>query len=137
MESPQPAGDGREPEAVWLTAESLGDEDPALAAHPELPAVFVFDEPLLERVTVSSKRLVFLAEALSDLARRRPVEVHRGDPARVLAGRALAATYAPVPGWRRRARALDLCAVHPWPWLVRPRAGSARSFSAWRKGAGI
>ena len=31
--------------AVWLTAESLGRRDPALANHPELPVVFVFDEP--------------------------------------------------------------------------------------------
>ena len=35
------------PDAVWLTAESLGDDDPALTAHPRLPAVFVFDLPLL------------------------------------------------------------------------------------------
>jgi len=35
---------------VWLTAESLGDADPALAAHADLPAVFVFDEPLLARL---------------------------------------------------------------------------------------
>lgn len=49
-----------EPQAVWLTAESLGDEDPALAARPGLPAVFVFDEPFLRRLRFSAKRLVFL-----------------------------------------------------------------------------
>ena len=37
------------PEAVWITAESLGDDDPALVAHPERPAVFVFDEARLAR----------------------------------------------------------------------------------------
>ena len=41
------------PEVVWLTAESLGSEDPALLAHPELPRVFVFDEPLLTLSTYS------------------------------------------------------------------------------------
>jgi deoxyribodipyrimidine photo-lyase len=121
---------------VWLTAESLGDDDPALAAHPELPAVFVFDAPLLAALRLSGKRLVFLVETLADLAERRPVEVAVGDPVEVLAGRRLAVTAAPVPGFRRRSAALDVVARHPWPWLVRPHRGSVASFSAWRKAAG-
>ena len=44
---------------VWLTAESLGDEDPALAANSDMPAVFVFDETLLARLRLTGKRLVF------------------------------------------------------------------------------
>lgn len=123
------------PEAVWLTAESLGDDDPALAAHPELPAVFVFDLPLLRTLRLSSKRLVFLVDRLAELGAHRTVEVHLGDPVRVLAGRPVAATFAPVPGWRRRARSLHLAEVHPWPWLERPRSGSVASFSAWSKGS--
>lgn len=122
------------PEAVWITAESLGDEDPAMGAHPALPAVFVFDEPLLARLRLESTRLVFLAEALADLAERRPVEVWRGDPVRVLAGRAVATTFAPVPGWRGRAEVLAPVAVYPWPWLVAPHAGSLTSFTAWSRG---
>jgi deoxyribodipyrimidine photo-lyase len=122
-----------DPETVWITAESLGDDDPALAAHPGLPAVFVFDEPLLRRLVLSSKRLVFLAETLADLAGRREVEVHRGTPAAVLAGRRPAVTFAPVPGWRRRAARIGPAAVHPWPWLIRPGPGPVSSFSAWRK----
>lgn len=121
------------PEAVWITAESLGDADPALAAHPDLPAVFVFDEPLLARLMLSAKRLVFLAETLADLSLRRPVEVMRGDPVEVLADRPLAVTFAPVPGWRRRAEAIDPAEIHPWPWLRRPHGGPVSSFTAWRK----
>ncbi len=121
------------PEAVWLTAESLGDDDPALAAWPDLPVVFVFDEPLLRRLRLSSKRLVFLTECLSDLGARRPVELLLGEPGRALAGRPLATTYAPVPGWRRRARKLDLAEVHPWPWLRAPGAGNIASFASWRR----
>lgn len=120
-----------EPEAVWLTAESLGDADPALAAHPGLPAVFVFDEPLLRSLRLSGKRLVFLTETLADLAQRREVEVHRGVVPEVLAGRRLAATWAPVPGFRARSAPLDVVALHPWLWLRRPAGGSARSFTAW------
>lgn|GEM_PF-54126 len=119
------------PEFVWLTAESLGDEDPALLAHPSLPAVFVFDEALLRSLQLSSKRLVFLAERLAELATERQLEVYLGDPIHVLADRRLATTFAPVPGWRRRSQSLDLAVLHPWPWLERPRAGSVASFSAW------
>jgi deoxyribodipyrimidine photo-lyase len=123
------------PEAVWITAESLGDDDPALVAHPSVPVVFVFDEPLLTALRLASTRLVFLAEALADLAQRRSVEVWRGDPVRVLADRAVATTFGPVPGWRRRAESVAPVAVHPWPWLVPPHPGSLTSFTAWARSA--
>ena len=117
------------PEAVWLTAESLGDTDPARAAHPDLPAVFVFDEPLLARLRLSGKRLVHLAETLAELG----AEVRLGDPVAELRGRPLATTWTYVPGWRRRSAALDVVATHPWPWLRRPGSGSLRSWSAWAR----
>jgi len=123
-----------EAEVVWLTAESLGDDDPALAAHPELPVVFVFDEPLLAELRLSSKRHVFLTERLAELAETRAVEVHLGDPATVLAGRALATTFTPVPKARRLRAEVDVVDLHPWPWLVRPSSGPISSFSAWRRG---
>lgn len=121
------------PDTVWLTAESLGDADPALAAHPGLPVVFVFDAPLLARLRLTSKRLVFLAECLADLAERCDLEVHVGDPVAVLDGRAVAVTHAPVPGFRARAARLPVAVVHPWPWLARPHAGRIQSFTAWRE----
>jgi deoxyribodipyrimidine photo-lyase len=119
------------PEAVWLTGESLGDTDPALRAYPDLPAVFVFDEPLLATLRLSGKRLVFLAETLAELG----AEVRLGDPVEELRGRPLAATWAPVPGFPRRAARLDVVARHPWPWLRRPGSGSLQSFSAWARSA--
>ena len=121
------------PEAVWMTAESLSDRDPAAAAHPDLPVVFVFDEPLLRRLQLSANRLVFLAQSVGELSTRREVQLWRGDPVAVLRGRRLAATFAPVPGWKSRAARLEIAALHPWPWLERPRAGSIGSYSAWRK----
>ena len=121
------------PEAVWLTAESLGDRDPAMAAHPDLPVVFVFDEPLLARLRLSAKRLVFLTETLAELAEHRRVEVRLGRVVEELGGRRLAVTHAPVPGFATRAAALDVVSVHPFPWLREPHTGSIRSFSAWRR----
>lgn len=137
---PTPSGPGETPatqaELVWLTAESLGEDDPALVADPDRPAVFCFDEPLLARLRLSGKRLVFLAETLGELAATRPLEVRRGSVTEELAGRSLAATYAPVPGFATRAARLDLSELHPWPWLVRPTEAPLRSFSAWRKAVG-
>jgi deoxyribodipyrimidine photo-lyase len=137
--STERAPDAPAPEAVWLTAESLGDGDPALTAHPSLPVVFVFDAPLLARLQLHPRRLVFLAETLGDLAARRDVEVWRGDVVATLgsgsgraASRPLAATFGPVPGWRRRAALLPVVERHPWPWLRRPDGGKVSSFSAWR-----
>lgn len=141
---PVPGGPTRvdgtgEGQVVWLTAESLGTGDPALAADPDRPGVFVFDEPLLRRLRLSGKRLVFLAETLGELAEVRGLEVRRGDVLTELTGLGgarLATTYAPVPGWARLRARLEVPEVHPWPWLVQPRPASVRSFSAWRPRAG-
>lgn len=122
-----------QPEAVWITAESLSDRDPAGAAHPDLPVVFVFDEPLLRRLRLSVNRVVFLAQSLADLSTRREVQLWRGDPVAVLQGRPLATTFAPVPGWRSRAARLEIVSLHPWPWLQRPGTGSVASYTAWSR----
>ena len=126
------SGHGR-PEAVWLTAESLGLSDPALAAHPDLPAVFVFDRPLLARLGLSAKRLIFLVETLAEIGQERELEIDLGDPVETLAGRPLAATFAPVPGWREKAARLEVVERHPWPWLRRPGPGPISSNGAWRR----
>ncbi|MFU8841579.1 MAG: hypothetical protein ACNA8R_12805 [Nitriliruptoraceae bacterium] len=93
----------------------------------------MFDAPLLQRLQLSAKRLVFLTETLAELAEHRDLTVHLGAPVEVLRGRRLAVTHAPVPGFRRRAAALEVVARHPWPWLRRPHGGSVASFSAWRR----
>ncbi|MFM1917604.1 MAG: hypothetical protein RJB01_1119 [Actinomycetota bacterium] len=120
-----------EPELVWLTAESLGTQDPALVAHPETPAVFVFDLPLLTRLRLSGGRLTFLVECLADLATKRDVHLLIGEPVPLLTGMKLAATFTPVPGWRAKKPQLEVVAEYPWPWLIPPHAGSVTSFTAW------
>lgn len=125
------------PTAVWLTAESLGDNDPALVAHPELPVIFVFDAPLLEQLALSAKRLIFLTETLSELGSRRSLELWRGDPVQVLRDRPCAVTFAPVPGFLKRSAKIAPVSVYPYPWLRRPGAGSVSSFTAWRKSVAL
>jgi len=130
-------GEGGDPQAVWITAESLGDDDPTLRAHPDLPVAFVWDRPLLQRLRLSTTRLLFLAECVADLATRREVRVHVGDPVEELRDTAVATTFAPVPGWRRRAEHMRLARVHAWPWLVPPHDGPVTSFTAWRRRARV
>ena len=130
---PERASESDRPDAVWLTAESLGDDDPALTANPALPAIFVFNGPLLAQLQLTAKRLVFLAETLADRSLRRNLEIHIGDPIAILDGRPVAATFTPVPGWHARVARIHPVQVHPWPWLRRPHGGSVASFSAWRR----
>ncbi len=125
---------GRPIDAVWLTAESLGDADPAVEAHPDAPLVFVFDRALLRSLRLSAKRLVFLVETLSETAVDRDVELWLGRAADAIGERSVAVTHAPVPGFARHAALVHPAEVHPWPWLVDPTAGSVSSFAAWRKG---
>jgi deoxyribodipyrimidine photo-lyase len=126
-----------DPTVVWLTAESLGTNDPALRAHPDLPAVFVFDEPLLTRLRLSSKRLIFLVETLAELSTVRDLTIALGDPVELLGGEQVAVTFAPVPGFRSRQARMNIAVTHPWPWLVAPHSGTIASFSAWRNTAHV
>lgn len=127
-------GHDRGADVVWLTAESLGSRDPALVANPDLPVLFVFDEPLLRRLRLSAKRLVFLVETLAELAADRELQLYRGSPVEILADTKPAVTFAPVPGFRSRLAKLPEAEVHPWPWLTEPHSGAIQSFSAWRRG---
>jgi hypothetical protein len=102
---------------VLLTIESLGDGDPAMAANPDLPVVFVFNEAALRKLQLSSKRIYFYLETLRDLSDRRDLSVFIGDPYVYGSRNDVAVTYAPVPSF---AKYKNLAEVHPYPWLVKP-----------------
>jgi len=119
----------RTPEYVLLTIESLGDSDPALAAHPHLPVVFIFNESALRKLQLSSQRILFYLETLKDLALRREVHLYLGDPTEFARNNPVAVTYAPVPSFQKFT---DLAEIHPYPWLKKPHGQSVKSFSAWR-----
>ena len=117
-------------EYVLLTIDSLGDADPALVAHPKLPVVFVFNEPALRKLQLSSQRIAFYLQTLHDLSTRRDLRVYLGDPYQFAMDHAVAVTFAPVPSFKKYK---DLAEVYPYPWLRTPHAGSVKSFSSWRK----
>ena len=114
---------------VLLTIDSLGDNDPALAANPDLPVVFIFNESALAKLQLSSRRIGFYLETLQDLATRRDLSVYLGDPYTFAKENPVAVTFAPVPSFKKFE---NLAQVHPYPWLRLPHAQSVRSFSAWR-----
>lgn len=118
------------PEHVLLTIDSLGDDDPALRAHPELPAVFVFNTGALHKLQLSSRRIGFYLETLQDLAERRSLQVYLGSPYEFAQQNQVATTFAPVPSFKKFT---SLAEIHPYPWLQKPHSGSIKSFSAWRK----
>lgn len=118
-----------EPQYVLLTIDSLGDADPALMAHLDLPVVFIFNQPALEKLQLSARRIAFYLQTLQDLAKRRNLTVYLGDPYQFAAANPVAVTFAPVPSFKKFT---NLAEVHPYPWLTKPHSGSVRSFSSWR-----
>ena len=118
------------PKFVLLTIDSMGDSDPALSAHPDLPAVFVFNEEALRKLQLSSRRIGFYLETLQDLSQRRELQVYLGDPYQFARDNPVAVTFAPVPSFKKFN---SLAEVHPYPWLQQPHSGSVKSFSSWRK----
>jgi deoxyribodipyrimidine photo-lyase len=120
----------RKPQLVLLTIESLGDADPALAANPELPVVFIFNKSALEKLQLSAKRIGFYIETLQDLQQRRDLQVLIGNPYEFAQHHDVAVTYAPVPSFKKFT---SLAQVHPYPWLRKPYEGSVRSYTAWRQ----
>jgi deoxyribodipyrimidine photo-lyase len=122
-----------EPKYVLLTIDSLGDADPALVAHPNLPVVFAFNQPALEKLQLSSRRIAFYLQTLQDLNTRRNLAVYLGDPYVFTEENNVAVTHAPVPSFKKFK---NLAEIHPYPWLVKPHAGSVRSFSSWRNKLG-
>ncbi len=62
---------------VWVHGDALSPYNPALRAHPAVPALFVFDDQLLEEYAISLKRIMFIYECLLEL----PVSIRRGDVA--------------------------------------------------------
>ena len=115
---------------VLLTIDSLGDADPALVANPDLPVVFIFNEPALAKLQFSSRRIGFYLQTLQDLSTRRNLTTYLGDPYSFTKQNPVAVTFAPVPSFKKFQ---NLAQVFPYPWLRKPHSGSVRSFTSWRQ----
>jgi hypothetical protein len=62
---------------IWVHGDCLSPYNPALQAYPNTPAIWVWDDALIEEWQLSLKRLTFIYECLLEL----PVEIRRGNVA--------------------------------------------------------
>lgn len=62
---------------VWVHGDCLSPKNPALQEYPDAPAIWVWDDALIEEWQLSLKRLTFIYECLLEL----PVVIRRGDVA--------------------------------------------------------
>jgi len=62
---------------VWVHGDNLSPHSAAFQAAPGAPAIFVWDDALLEGWQISLKRIVFIYECLLEL----PIVIRRGDVA--------------------------------------------------------
>lgn len=108
---------------VWVHGDCLRPDHPGLVAYPGAPAVFVFDDELLQAWQISLKRVVFMYECLLEL----PVTIRRGDPADVIGqfaaehrAQRIVTTVSPSPRFRqivavlRRSFTVEVMRVEPF-----------------------
>ena len=128
---------------VWVHGGSLSPTDPALAANPDAPAVFVFDRPFLEANRISFARLQFIFECVLEAIEGRAHWVCVGDQAEeilryaaLLGVSSVHTTRIPSPELDRTLAALERadCRVvqHEAPRLTSYQ-GPVRRFSAFWK----
>ncbi|MBD2203102.1 hypothetical protein H6G33_16845 [Calothrix sp. FACHB-1219] len=62
---------------IWIHGDCLSPENPALQEYPNAPAIWVWDDTLIQEWQLSLKRITFIYECLLEL----PVEIRRGNVA--------------------------------------------------------
>lgn len=131
---------------LWIHTDSLNPDSPMLLAHPDSPAVFLWDTEWITKSSITLKRLLFLAECLQEM--RGTMELRWGDPATELlaAIRASGAGYVlaqRTPDPRLRAAATAVQDKVPVIWYDPPsfvdetRAFDLKRFSRyWKRAQG-
>ncbi|MCS6834730.1 MAG: hypothetical protein NZ750_01775 [Anaerolineae bacterium] len=62
---------------IWVHGDNLNPHSAPFQTAPDAPAIFVWDDALLEEWRISLKRIVFIYECLLEL----PIIIRRGDVA--------------------------------------------------------
>ena len=123
---------------LWVHTDSLNPNSPMLHAHPDAPAVFIWDTEGLSKSSIALKRIVFLAECLREMPGT--IELRSGDPATelLLAAKASGADYVlaqrtPDPRLQAAASAmqqhLPVVWYDPPPFAEETRAFDLKRFS--------
>lgn len=125
---------------VWVHGDCLSPRGPALDAHSDAPAIFVWDEALLDAWQIGLKRVTFIYECLLEL----PVVIRRGDVAaevlRFAAGHgatAIVTAESPSPRFRdlrdRMAATLPVATLPVEPFIRPERRLDLKRFSRYWK----
>jgi deoxyribodipyrimidine photo-lyase len=95
--------DGRLPDLLWVHGDHIDmPANTALANHPDIPAVFIFDTTLASSRKISLKRFGFLYESVSESFQRHAAggTIYVGDPVEILSsiadGKHIATTATPA-----------------------------------------
>ena len=123
----------KNPDFVWITAESLGDDDPSMKYFSNLPVVFIFDKKLLNSLKISTKRINFLLDCLKEISLKRDLTVVIDDPLIYLKNKLFASTFAPVPKYKKITKINKPLYEFPAQRLVQPIEFYPNSFSSWKK----
>ena len=123
----------KNPEFVWITAESLGDDDPSMKYFSTLPVVFIFDIKLLNNIKISTKRINFLLDCLKEISLKRDLSVLIDDPLIYLKNKSFASTFAPVPKYKKITKFNKPLYEFPAQRLAQPIDFYPNSFSSWKK----
>jgi hypothetical protein len=88
---------------VWVHGDRLSPLNEALVAYPDAPAIFVFDDVVLNGYAVSLNRIQFMYECLLEM----PVRILRGDPVEALVDKVaregasrIVTTWTPAPRFK-------------------------------------
>ncbi len=73
---PLAEGDFKNP-VVWIHGDNLNPENPALTLYPDAPAIWVWDEDLLDDYHIALKRILFMYEGLLEMPPQ--VVIRRGN----------------------------------------------------------
>jgi hypothetical protein len=63
---------------IWIHGDCLSPKNPMLEEYPNTPAIWIWDDALLEEWQISLKRITFIYECLLEL----PVVIRRGNVAK-------------------------------------------------------
>lgn len=92
---------------IWVHGDCLSPHNPAFQQNPGAPAVFVWDDALIDEWHISLKRIVFIYECLLEM----PVVIRRGDVAQEVvafatehAARRIVTVESPSPRFRSLCR---------------------------------
>lgn len=126
---------------IWIHGDNLNPHSPALTAFAGAPAIWVWDNSLLERTQIALKRIVFLYECLLEL----PVVIRRGEVVEEVLHFAaeqgadgVVTVKSPAPGFAARLRQIEqkvpVVVLSEPPFVEAPASLDLHRFARyWRK----